>query len=175
METKDILKQLRKSRGYSTMQDLCSATGMNFSTYQNYESGKRIPTADILIRLADFYGVTTDYLLGRETGEPETLDKLEREFNMSALEKEILDNYLSLPKDMRSDLMEFLQKSVKKVMEKSESVQSNAQPKENQIKKTDVYDSELAIARSSNGGYMPAPTDEQYNSFEKLTDDMLGE
>lgn len=63
METKDILKSLRKSKGYSTMQDFCSAAGMSFSTYQNYESGKRIPTADILLKLADFYGVTTDYLL----------------------------------------------------------------------------------------------------------------
>mgnify|MGYP006921163044 FL=1 len=38
---------------------------------------------------------------------------------MSALEKEILDNYLSLPKDMRGDLMEFLQRSVQKVLDKS--------------------------------------------------------
>lgn len=172
METKDILKSLRKSKGYSTMQEFCSAIGISFSTYQNYESGKRIPTADILLKLADFYGVTTDYLLGRDTGEPETLDKLVGEFNMSALEKEILDNYLSLPKDMRSDLMEFLQKSVKKVMEESESVQSNAQK---QIEKSDTYNSEWAIARSSDSNYKPAPTEEQYNSFDDLTDDMLGE
>lgn len=120
METKDILKKLRKSRGFSTMQELCTATGMNFSTYQNYESGKRIPTADILVKLADFYGVSTDYLLGRDTGEPETLDKLAGEFNMTALEREILNGYLDLPKDMRGDLMEFLQKSVKKIMENGE-------------------------------------------------------
>lgn len=120
METKDILKKLRKSRGFSTMQELCTATGMNFSTYQNYESGKRIPTADILVKLADFYGVSTDYLLGRDTGEPETLDKLAGEFNMTALEREILNGYLALPKDMRGDLMEFLQKSVKKIMENGE-------------------------------------------------------
>lgn len=119
METKEILKALRKSRGYLTMQDFCSATGISFSTYQNYESGKRIPTADILLKLADFYGVTVDYLLGRETGEPAAIDKLVGEFNMSALEREILDNYLNLPKDMRGDLMEFLQRSVQKVLDKS--------------------------------------------------------
>lgn len=176
METKDILKSLRKSKGYSTMQEFCSATGISFSTYQNYESGKRMPTADILLKLADFYGVTTDYLLGRETGEPETLDKLEREFNMSALEKEILDNYLSLPKDMRSDLMEFLQKSVKKVMDESEAVQSNAQSQSEQFRRSDTYDfSERAIARSGESNYKPAPTEEQYNDFDDLPDDMLGE
>lgn len=118
METKEILKQLRKSKGFS-MQEFCKIADINFSTYQNYESGKRIPTADILIKLADFYGVTTDYLLGRETGEPEPTELVASRFNMSALEKEILDNYLALPEDMRGDLMEFLQKSVKKVMDES--------------------------------------------------------
>lgn len=174
MALHENLKKIREERKL-TKKEVCESTGISERAYLTYEFGEREPKISVIGKLADFYGVTTDYLLGREIGEPETLDKLEREFNMSALEKEILDNYLSLPKDMRSDLMEFLQKSVKKVMEKSESVQSNAQPEENQIKKTDVYDSELAIARSRNGGYMPAPTDEQYNSFEKLTDDMLGE
>lgn len=119
METKDILKSLRKKAGYNSGQEFCKAANISFNTYQNYEAGKRTPTAEILIKLADFYGVSTDYLLGRETGEPETIDKLAGEFNMSALEKEILDNYLRLPKDMRGDLMEFLQKSVQKVMEES--------------------------------------------------------
>ncbi len=139
METKEVLKLLRKSRGFSTMQDLCSATGMNFSTYQNYESGRRIPTADILIKLANFYGVTTDYLLGRETGEPEPIEVLASRFDMTALEKEILDNYLALPKDTRGDMMEFLQKSVKKVIEESKSVQSNAQAVPKQAQNTNTY------------------------------------
>lgn len=101
------------------MKDFCEAADISINTYQNYETGRRVPTAEILIKLADFYGVTTDYLLGRETGEPNTLDKLVGEFNMSALEKEILDNYLNLPDNMRGDLMEFLQKSVQKVMNES--------------------------------------------------------
>ncbi len=66
METKEVLKLLRKSKGYTNMKDFCEAVDISINTYQNYESGKRIPTADILIKLADFYGVTTDYLLGRE-------------------------------------------------------------------------------------------------------------
>lgn len=175
METKDVLKELRKNRGLSA-QEFCEQSNISFNTYQNYESGKRLPTAEFLLKIADFYGVTTDCLLGRETGEPETLDKLVGEFNMSALEKEILDNYLSLPKDMRSDLMEFLQKSVKKVMEKSESVQSNAQSQSEQIQRSGTYEfSEQAIARSSDSDYKPAPTEEQYNNFDDLPDDMLGE
>lgn len=113
-----VLKDLRQKKGF-TITQLCDVIGMNQNTYAKYERGERDVSTETLSKFADFYGVTTDYLLGRETGEPETLDKLAGEFNMSALEKEILDNYLSLPEDMRGDLMEFLQKSVQKVMEES--------------------------------------------------------
>lgn len=113
-----VLKELRQSKNY-TIAQLCDSIGMNPNTYAKYERGERDVSTEILSKFADFYGVSADYLLGRETGEPEPIDQLERQFNMSALEKEILDNYLSLPKDMRGDLMEFLQKSVQKVMKES--------------------------------------------------------
>lgn len=67
MKTKDILRMLRKSKGYTNMKDFCDAAGISIGTYQNYETGKRVPTADMLIKLSDFYGVSTDYLLGRCT------------------------------------------------------------------------------------------------------------
>ena len=34
-------------------------------SYSHYELGKRDMPTDVLIRLADFYGTSTDYLLGR--------------------------------------------------------------------------------------------------------------
>ena len=34
-------------------------------TYQYYESSEREPTLSTLIRMADFYGVSIDYLAGR--------------------------------------------------------------------------------------------------------------
>lgn len=36
------------------------------SSYQRYESGLTLPPADKLAKLAELFGVTTDYLLGRE-------------------------------------------------------------------------------------------------------------
>ena len=39
--------------------------GINSRTYQRYEAGEREPVVSTLIRMADFYGVTTDYLIGR--------------------------------------------------------------------------------------------------------------
>lgn len=39
--------------------------GIGYRSYRRYENGEREPTASTLVRMADFYGVTTDYLLGR--------------------------------------------------------------------------------------------------------------
>lgn len=112
------LKELRKAKNISQEQ-AANALGISVRAYQNYEYGQREPNIEMIFKLADFYNVTTDYLLGRETGEPEPTELVASRFNMSALEKEILDNYLALPEDMRGDLMEFLQRSVKKVMDES--------------------------------------------------------
>lgn len=108
------LKELRKQKGLS-QEYIANALGITVRSYQNYEYGQREPNIETIFKLADFYGVTTDYLLGRETGEPETIDKLVSEFNMSALEKAILENYLDLPQNMRGDFMEFLEKTVQNI------------------------------------------------------------
>lgn len=38
---------------------------MSAMTYQRYEKNLRDPTAPVLVKLADFYGVTLDQLAGR--------------------------------------------------------------------------------------------------------------
>lgn len=168
--------KIAREKSGKKQQECADAIGVTLRAWQGYEQGIREPKFKLLIEIADMFNVTTDYLLGRETGEPEPIEVLASRFDMTALEKEILDNYLALSKDTRGDMMEFLQKSVKKVMEKSESVQSSAQNQSEQIQKNDTYGfSELAIARSSESNYKPAPTEEQYNQFIDLPDDMLGE
>lgn len=112
------LKELRNKKNLSQSQ-AADALGISLRAYQNYEYGQREPNIEMIFKLADFYGVTTDYLLGRDTGEPEPLDQLAAEFNMTALEKKIVENYLSLPESMRGDLMEFLRKTVKEVQEEN--------------------------------------------------------
>ena len=39
--------------------------GMAQNTYSQYETGTIALTAEVLCRLADFYGTSVDYLLGR--------------------------------------------------------------------------------------------------------------
>ena len=57
------LKALRVER--SIMQkDIANAIGVSVQAYSNYEVGKREPDLDTVIRLAEYFGVTADYLLG---------------------------------------------------------------------------------------------------------------
>lgn len=59
------IRQLRKERGLSITK-LAEAIGISYQSLQRYEAGKRDPSIQVLIKLADFFGVTVDYLIGRE-------------------------------------------------------------------------------------------------------------
>ena len=47
-----------------TQKQLCAFLHCSQQVYSNYELGQRDIPTDILIRLADFYHVSTDYILG---------------------------------------------------------------------------------------------------------------
>ena len=65
MEFKDKLKELRTLRNLSQMQ-LAVKTGISQSAIAKWELGKTEPTASAIILLAQFFVVSTDYLLGLE-------------------------------------------------------------------------------------------------------------
>lgn len=58
------LLELRSERDLSR-RVVAASTGMTERTYQRYENAERDPSAPVLVALADYYEVTTDYLLGR--------------------------------------------------------------------------------------------------------------
>lgn len=62
---KNQLREARISAG-KTQQETADFLGINYSTYSGYKTGKRKPKPSQLQQLANFFGVTTDYLL--ETG-----------------------------------------------------------------------------------------------------------
>ncbi|WP_445952179.1 helix-turn-helix domain-containing protein [Thermodesulfitimonas sp.] len=59
------LKELQESRGL-TRREVAQGAGIDYTAYNKYEAGLRGVKPDTLVRLADFYGVSVDYLLGRE-------------------------------------------------------------------------------------------------------------
>lgn len=60
----DRLKTLRKEKGYTQAQ-VAIYCDITEKAYQNYELMTREPKIEILIRIADFYKVSLDYLVGR--------------------------------------------------------------------------------------------------------------
>ncbi len=58
-----VLKQLRKSHNL-TQEELGLRIGLSKAVVSKYENGMGYPTFDMLIQIADYFGVTTDYLLG---------------------------------------------------------------------------------------------------------------
>lgn len=62
---KDILKELRKDK-HLGQDKLAEALGVSKGIVSLWENGLREPTMYSLIIIADYFGVTIDYLVGRE-------------------------------------------------------------------------------------------------------------
>ncbi len=92
------LKYLRKSNN-KTQQDIADILGITRPAYTAYEQGKRNPDYEILEKIADYYNVSIDYLLGR-TDNKEALHTQagisdDDYNNLSAYQKEVIDFFLT--------------------------------------------------------------------------------
>lgn len=71
------LKELRSKKDISQA-ELARSLGMSQQAIAKWETEKATPDPEMLIKIADFFGVTTDYLLGRdETNQESNTQKLE--------------------------------------------------------------------------------------------------
>lgn len=59
------LKELRKKNNI-TQEQVAKHLGVKRSTYSNYEYGNREPDNETLNKIADYFEVSVDYLLGRD-------------------------------------------------------------------------------------------------------------
>ena len=64
MTVAEGLKRFRKNAKLR-QEDIASAIGIHRQAYQRYESGKGLPMIPVLIKIADAYDVSLDYLVGR--------------------------------------------------------------------------------------------------------------
>lgn len=100
---KDTMKELRESRKL-TKKQVADAICVTERAYITYEYGQRDVSTDTLQKLADFYGVTTDYLLGREPA-PNPFSDL----NLSEEdEANVVAKYMSLPPEIRACMLDVL-------------------------------------------------------------------
>ena len=58
------LRKLRKEKGLSQIA-VQMQTGNEQALISKYENGERVPPTETLMQLADFYGVSMDYIMGR--------------------------------------------------------------------------------------------------------------
>ena len=82
---KNRIRNLREDRDLRQI-DVAKATGIDQKTLSNYETGKTNPDSYSIIKLANFFQVTTDYLLGYADSNiktnkdiSNTLDNIEKE------------------------------------------------------------------------------------------------
>lgn len=79
------LRTLRLEKGY-TLQQVADGTGLPPTSLNYWEKGERQPAADVLPKLAEFYGVTTDELLGYKAPNlPAALEEPEEVFEKYGL------------------------------------------------------------------------------------------
>lgn len=71
------LKELRRRDGITQL-EAARRIGVSLGAVGNWESGKRTPDADMLVHIADLFGVSVDYLLGRADDAGTTPTEVER-------------------------------------------------------------------------------------------------
>jgi len=60
----ESLRRFRKEQNV-TQQEVAAALGMNYQNYGRYERNLSTPSVNVILKLADRFGLSTDYLLGR--------------------------------------------------------------------------------------------------------------
>lgn len=85
----DILNRIRDLREDVDLRqiDVANATGIDQKTLSNYETGKTNPDSYAIIKLADFFNVSADYLIGRDNEKDKRIKDLESK--ITEIQKEL--------------------------------------------------------------------------------------
>ena len=100
------LKKAREKKHFTQAQ-AAKKLGVSDGAYKNYEQGKREPSNDLLCKISDLFGVTTDYLLGREPCN----DPIEQ-LSVGEQDRAIIQAYINLSDKERTEFVEILRKIV---------------------------------------------------------------
>ncbi len=106
MSFAEISKFLRKEKNISQMQ-LANALNLSNGCIAMIEIGKNEPTANTLLKYADFFQCSTDYLLGREDDFGNITIQTEKPAPLPQDEQELLSIYQALSPAHRSQILEY--------------------------------------------------------------------
>ena len=107
MEFSERLKELRK-QAHLTQVELASKLGIVQSSYADWERGKKKPTQDNLVKIAQILNVSVDYLVGNSEEKANELDNIELLFRMNS--KGLTDEEQDI---FRKELIEFMEERKK--------------------------------------------------------------
>ena len=83
MSFAERLKELRK-QAHLTQVELAKRLGIGQSSYADWERGKKNPTQENLVKLAQILNVSVDYLVGSTEDKEDRLDNIEILFRMNS-------------------------------------------------------------------------------------------
>lgn len=94
---------LRKEQKWS-QRELAEKLKTDYRNISRWETGKNIPDTNMVIKLADIFGVTTDYLLydnvprngkSQKIDDPELLEQIEAIKNLKEEDKNVIKHLIS--------------------------------------------------------------------------------
>ncbi len=106
MSFAEISKFLRKEKNISQMQ-LANALNLSNGCIAMIEIGKNEPTANTLLKYADFFQCSTDYLLGREDDFGNITIQTEKPAPLPPDTQELVNIYQALSPAHRSQILEY--------------------------------------------------------------------
>lgn len=89
------IRELREDRDLRQL-DVSNATGIDQRTLSNYETEKTFPDSYAIIKLADFFDVSADYLLGRSNSKTPSVEALMKE--VQSIQNALTQLYAQLKK-----------------------------------------------------------------------------
>lgn len=99
-----IIKRLRSEKNIS-QQELAQRIDSNQRQVSKWENGVIEPNIESLIKLADYFEVSTDYLLGRSND----VGVIETNANLTAFQSNLLAVVAKLPRDDQFQVLGFAQ------------------------------------------------------------------
>ncbi|WP_124065720.1 helix-turn-helix transcriptional regulator [Clostridium sp. E02] len=102
----EIFSKLLETRGVKAA-DVCRGTGLPSSLFSEWKRGKSTPKADKMKKIADYFGITVDYLMTGEkskdyTTELSAVETLAAHFDGEELSEEEMEEIMSYVEFVKS-------------------------------------------------------------------------
>lgn len=112
------LKRLRKERGI-TQEQLAAIIGVERSSIGKYEGKSQIiPSDDVKYRIAEYFGVSVDYLLGYT----DVSTPINANIDFNAVEIKLIDDFRSLDKEGKKYILQTMAMAVATSKHKNDAV-----------------------------------------------------